>query len=67
MNNKYKFLDQDHLHFTTCTPVFWIDSFIRNEYSNILIESLKYCQQNKEGAKYLRILYYVEPRTFNYR
>ena len=52
MSNKYKFLDQDHLHFVTCTSVFWIDLFIRDEYRNILTESLKYCQQNKGLAIY---------------
>ena len=47
MSNKYKFSDQDHLQFVTCTSVFWIDLFIRDEYRNILTDSLKFCQQNK--------------------
>lgn len=47
MSNKYKFSDQDHLHFVTCTVFFWIDLFIRDEYRNILIESLTYCKENK--------------------
>ena len=35
------------MHFVTCTAVFWIDLFIRDEYRSILTDSLKYCQKNK--------------------
>ncbi len=47
MSRKYKFDDIDELYFITFSVVFWIDIFIRNEYKDILINSWKYCQQNK--------------------
>ena len=35
------------LYFTTSTIVDWVDVFTRPAYKHIIIESLKYCQQNK--------------------
>lgn len=35
MSSKYRFTN-------------WIDVFIRNEYKQILIDSLKYCQKEKD-------------------
>ncbi len=47
MSNKYKFGNERHAHFVTYTVVHWIDFFIRNEYRNILIDSIKFCQEKK--------------------
>lgn len=47
MSEKYKILDQKAPYFVTFTVVQWIDLFTRNEYRDILIESLKFCQENK--------------------
>ncbi len=47
MSRKYKFHNPEGLYFISYTAVYWLDVFIRNEYKNILIESWKYCQQNK--------------------
>ena len=47
MSRKYKIRDQDKLHFVTFTVVEWIDVFIRNEYKEIFLDSVKYCQKNK--------------------
>lgn len=47
MSRKYKFHNPDGLYFISYATVYWIDVFIRNEYKNVLIESWKYCQQNK--------------------
>ncbi len=47
MSRKYKFHDQEALYFVTLTVVNWIDLFIRNEYREILLDSLQYCQQRK--------------------
>jgi len=47
MSRKYRFGDQDHLHFVTYTTINWIDVFIREEYRNILTESINYCKANK--------------------
>lgn len=47
MSSKYKFKNPDGIYFISFAVVYWIDVFIRNEYKNIFLESLKYCQQNK--------------------
>ena len=47
MSKRYKFEKPDGLYFITLTVVDWVDVFIRNEYKNILIENLAYCQKNK--------------------
>jgi len=47
MSEKYKVRDQDKLHFITFAVSYWIDLFTRNTYRNILVESLRHCQQNK--------------------
>ena len=47
MGRKYAIHSQEHFHFVTFTVVYWLDVFIREEYRNIFIESLKYCQKEK--------------------
>jgi len=47
MSKKYKFTDNDKIYFVTFTVAGWIDLFIREEYREILLESIKYCQKNK--------------------
>ncbi|GMQ23694.1 transposase [Algoriphagus sp. oki45] len=47
MSRKYKIRDQDKFYFVTFTIVEWIDLFTRQEYRDIFIDSLKYCQENK--------------------
>jgi putative transposase len=50
MSTKYKFRDQNKLHFVSFSVVYWVDVFIRNEYRDIILDSLKYCQ-NKKGLE----------------
>lgn len=47
MSSKYKFRNPDGCYFVTFAVVCWIDVFTRQVYRDILIESWKYCQQNK--------------------
>lgn len=47
MSRKYKIRDQDALYFVTFTVVNWLDVFIRTEYRDIFLESIRYCQKNK--------------------
>jgi putative transposase len=47
MSRKYKIRDQQKLYFVTFTVIDWIDIFIRDEYRSVVIESIRYCQQNK--------------------
>ena len=47
MSRKYKIRDQDKLYFVTFTVIDWLDVFIRREYRDIFLDSLRYCQKNK--------------------
>ena len=47
MGRKYVIRDQQGLYFVTFTVVNWIDLFIGDEYKEIIINSLIYCQQRK--------------------
>jgi putative transposase len=47
MSRKYKFGNNDKLYFVSYAVVYWIDVFIRKEYKDILVDSWKYCQQQK--------------------
>jgi len=45
--NGYKIDNPDGVYFITFAVVQWLDVFTRNEYTNIVVESLRYCQVNK--------------------
>jgi putative transposase len=47
MSRKYKFRNPEGFYFITYTVVNWIDIFIRNEYREIMLDSWKYCIQEK--------------------
>jgi hypothetical protein len=47
MSRKYKFQDQDRLYFVSFAVVYWIDALTRKLYKDIIIDSLRYCQQAK--------------------
>ncbi len=51
MSEKYK-TDNDGLSFVSFSVVDWNDVFTRREYQEILIESLLYCQKNKNLKLY---------------
>jgi REP element-mobilizing transposase RayT len=42
-----KIYDQQGLNYLTFTVVGWIDVFTRQQYRDILLKSLQYCQENK--------------------
>jgi putative transposase len=44
---EYRIKDQYGQYFVTFTVHQWVDVFTREEYKNILIESLKFCQKEK--------------------
>ena len=44
---RYKIRDQVGMNFLTFTVVDWLDVFTRSVYSNIIIESIKHCQDHK--------------------
>ncbi len=47
MGHKYAFRDSAQLHFVSFATVNWIDVFIRRQYCEIIVDSLKYCIENK--------------------
>ncbi len=47
MSEKYKFIDGDGIYFVTPTIVGWADLFTKQEYCEIILDSLRYCQKNK--------------------
>ena len=47
MGYVFQIRDQSAAHFVTFTVHQWIDVFTRNEYKDIIINSLQFCQKNK--------------------
>lgn len=47
MSRRYKFHNEEGVYFVSFAVKDWIDVFTRNEYKDILVESLGYCQQHK--------------------
>ena len=47
MSRKHKFHNPEGVYFVSFAVINWIDLFVRRPYKDILVESLKYCQQNK--------------------
>lgn len=47
MSDQYRVRNHEEIHFITFTIVDWVDIFIRPVYKDLIIESLKYCQQHK--------------------
>ncbi len=47
MSRNYKFHNPDGAYFVSFAVVEWLDVFTRNEYKEILLDSLRYCMQNK--------------------
>ena len=47
MSGKYKIRDQNRLYFVTFAVIEWIDVFTRQEYRDLLLDSLRYCQKEK--------------------
>lgn len=47
MSEKYKVRDNSKLYFITLTVTHWVDLLIRREYRNIIVDSLRFCQEAK--------------------
>lgn len=47
MSTKYKFRNSVGCYFISFATVEWIDVFTRRDYKNILVENLRYCQNEK--------------------
>ncbi len=47
MSRNYKFHNPEGVYLVSFAVVEWLDVFTRNEYKDIILDSLQYCQQNK--------------------
>ena len=47
MSRNYKFHNPDGVYFVSFAVVEWLDVFTKNEYKDIIIDSLQYCQKEK--------------------
>ncbi len=48
MRSRYKFIDNDGLYFVTSTIIQWIPIFSSEPYFEIVINSLKFCREQKK-------------------
>jgi putative transposase len=56
MSEKFKVANIRSIHFITITIIDWVDLFTRPEYKHIIIESLEYCQRNKNLKIYAFVI-----------
>ncbi len=52
MSRNYKIQNQEGIYFITFATVGWIDVFTRQIYRDILLNSIKFCQKEKELLVY---------------
>ena len=52
MSRKYKFYDNEAQYFISFAVINWIDLFVRDIYREVLVESVRYCQLNKDLQLY---------------
>jgi REP element-mobilizing transposase RayT len=52
MSRKYKFGNSQKPYFVSFATVRWVDLFTRNVYRDELVDSLRYCQKEKELELY---------------
>jgi REP element-mobilizing transposase RayT len=56
MSEKYKIYDSKLPYFISFATVNWVDVFIRNEYQQIIVDSLNYCVKHKSLNIYAWVL-----------
>ena len=47
MSRNYKFYNPEGIYFVSFAVKEWIDIFTRNEYKDVIVDSLTFCQKNK--------------------
>jgi hypothetical protein len=47
MSRNYKFLNPEGLYFVSFATVFWLDVFVREDYSDCIVKNLNYCVSKK--------------------
>ena len=69
MSRNYKFTDPDGVYFVSFAVVNWIDVFTRNEYKDIVLDSIRFAQQQKSMqvfawcimSNHVHLIYRVQP------
>lgn len=56
MSSKYTISDHQRAHFITFATVEWIDALSRPVYKDVMIDSLRYCQQHKGLALHAYVI-----------
>ncbi|MBN2349519.1 MAG: transposase [Bacteroidales bacterium] len=56
MSHRYKVKNPQGIYFVTITVVDWVDLFIRPVYKHVLIDSLKFCMENKGLVVYAYVI-----------
>jgi len=56
MRSRYKINQNDGIHFITSTTIEWIPVFISDKHFQILINSLIFCQRNKDLKVYAYVI-----------
>jgi putative transposase len=52
----YNFKNKDGIYFISCAVVQWVDAFTRSYYCDIVVNSLKYCIDNKGLVLYAWVI-----------
>ena len=47
MSTGYQIIEQDEIHYLTFQVIKWVDIFTRKVYRDIVIDSLRFCQDHK--------------------
>ena len=47
MSSAYKITNPEGMYYLTATVLGWIDVFTRQQYRDIILDSIKYCQDNR--------------------
>jgi putative transposase len=55
-STKYRFAEKEGIYFTTSTVVGWADVFTRDIYRDIVLERIRFCQQNQGLAIHAWVL-----------
>jgi len=53
---RYKFIEKDQLHFLTCTVVNWICVFANSEVIEVILDSLKFMQDNERWKLFAYVI-----------
>ncbi|MEX0967845.1 MAG: hypothetical protein WD077_11445 [Bacteroidia bacterium] len=64
MSRKYKFHNQEGLHFISFTVLNWLGVFIKDEYKELLMDSWCYFTQTSKVLKTLEVSYPKYPAGY---